>query len=74
VLRVTPVQCQLLNLKVCVSTGLSTTTVASRLRAGQSVDRIPMGARFSAPVQIGPGAHPASYTLGTGGKAAGGGG
>jgi hypothetical protein len=24
------------------------------------------GARFSAPVQTGPGAHPASYTLGTG--------
>ena len=24
------------------------------------------GARFSAPVQIGPGAHPASYTMGTG--------
>jgi len=25
-----------------------------------------MGARFSAPVQIGPWAHPASYTMGTG--------
>ena len=25
-----------------------------------------MGARFSAPVQTGPGAHPASYTMGTG--------
>ena len=24
------------------------------------------GARFSAPVQTGPGAHPASYTMGTG--------
>ena len=24
-----------------------------------------MGARFSAPVQTGPGAHPASYTVGT---------
>ena len=24
-----------------------------------------MGARFSAPVQTGPGAHPASYTMGT---------
>ena len=34
-----------------------------------------MEARFSAPVQTGPGAHPASYTVGTGllprGKAAG---
>jgi hypothetical protein len=26
----------------------------------------PEGARFSAPVQTGPGAHPASYTMGTG--------
>ena len=25
-----------------------------------------MGARFSAPVQTGPGAHPVSYTMGTG--------
>jgi len=25
-----------------------------------------MGARFSLPVQTGPGAHPASYTMGTG--------
>jgi len=29
-------------------------------------DRIPVGARFSAPVHNGPGAHPASYTMGTG--------
>ena len=36
------------------------------LRAGLSVDRIPVGARFSAPVQTGPEAHPASCTLGTG--------
>jgi hypothetical protein len=27
--------------------------------------RIPVEARFSAPVQTGPGAHPASYTMGT---------
>ena len=27
--------------------------------------RIPVGARFSAPVQTGPGAHPASCTMGT---------
>jgi hypothetical protein len=27
-------------------------------------DRIPMGARFFAPVQTDPGAHPASYTMG----------
>jgi hypothetical protein len=30
------------------------------------------GAKFSAPVQTGPGAHPISYTMGTGGKVAGG--
>jgi len=29
-------------------------------------DRIPMGAKFSAPVQTGAEAHPASYTMGTG--------
>jgi hypothetical protein len=36
------------------------------LRAGRSGHRIPVGARFSAPVQTGPGAQPASYTMGTG--------
>jgi len=30
------------------------------------VDRIPVGARLSAPVQIGPVVHTASYTMGTG--------
>jgi len=34
--------------------------------AGRSGDRIPVGARFSAPVQTGPGAQPASCTMGTG--------
>jgi hypothetical protein len=36
------------------------------LRAGRSRDRFQVSARFSAPVQTGPGAHPASCTMGTG--------
>jgi len=35
------------------------------LHIGWSEDQIPVGVRFSAPVQTGPGAHPASYTLDT---------
>ena len=34
------------------------------LRAGRFGDRIPVGASFFAPAQTGPGAHPASYTIG----------
>ena len=36
------------------------------IQAGRSWDRIPVGARFSSLVQIGPGVHPASCTMGTG--------
>jgi hypothetical protein len=35
------------------------------LRAGSSEDPIPVGARFSAPIQTGPGAHPVFFTVGT---------
>ena len=42
------------------------TSVSDWLRAGRGGDRTPVGARFSAPVQTGPGAHPASYKMGTG--------
>ena len=37
-----------------------------RLLTDSSEDRIPVGARFSALVQTGPEAHPASCTMGTG--------
>jgi len=36
------------------------------LRAGRSGDRIPVEARFSAPVQTGPGTRPAPCTMRTG--------
>jgi len=36
------------------------------LWAGRSGDRMPVGPLFYAPVQTGPGAHPASYAMGTG--------
>jgi hypothetical protein len=32
---------------------------------GRSEDRIPLGAKFSPPVQTGPGHHTVSYTMGT---------
>ena len=40
--------------------------IATRYGAVRSGDRIPMAARFSAPAQTGPGAHPDFYTMGTG--------
>jgi hypothetical protein len=44
----------------------SSVGIATELRTGRSGDRNPAGARFSAPVQTGPGAYPASCTIGTG--------
>jgi len=43
----------------------SSVGIATELLAGRSGDRIQLGARFSVPVQTGPGAHPASCTMGT---------
>ena len=40
--------------------------IATGYRLDSLGDRIPVGARFSAPVQTVPGAHPASCTMGTG--------
>jgi len=39
---------------------------AAGIVTGRSEDQNPVEARFSAPLQTGPGAHPASYTMGTG--------
>jgi hypothetical protein len=44
----------------------SSVGIATELQAGRSGDRIPVGARFSSPVQTGPGTHPASCTMCTG--------
>jgi len=41
----------------------SSVGTATELRAGRSGGRIPLGARFSAPLQTGPGAHPASCEM-----------
>jgi len=44
----------------------SSVSIATAVRAGWSGDGIRVEARFSAPIQTGPGAHPASYTMGIG--------
>ena len=48
------------------NTKLTDIHVNNWLRVGMSGDRIPVGARFSAPVHTGPGAHPACCTMDTG--------
>jgi hypothetical protein len=63
------------DMSVCVTLIFQSTDFPDWIRAGRSGDRIPVGARFFAHVQTGPGAHPAFCTMGTGsfpgGKAAG---
>jgi len=56
------------NFRNIISVGgpYSSVGIATELPAGRPGDRIPVGARFSAPVQTGPGPHPASCTMGTG--------
>ena len=44
----------------------SSVGIATRYRLDGPVFESQWGARFSAPVQTGPGAHPASYTVGIG--------
>ena len=39
--------------------------IATRYGGRRSAERIPVGAKFSAPIQTGPGARPASYGKGT---------
>ena len=39
--------------------------IATNYGLGRLGDRVPVGERFSAPVQIGPGAHRASYVIST---------
>ena len=48
------------------STNVIIFKLRSHILTRRSGDRIPLGARFSAPVQTGPGAHSVSYTMGTG--------
>jgi hypothetical protein len=48
------------------SDGPASVGIATVYGLGRSGDRIPVEARFSAPVQTGPGAYPASCTMGTG--------
>jgi hypothetical protein len=56
----------MMKLKTNTSGPGSSVGIATELRTRRSGDGIAVGARFSAPVQTGPGAYPASCTMGTG--------
>jgi hypothetical protein len=64
--HITDHTCLLIRQQSVVSGPGSSVGIATELRAGRSGDRIPVGARFSAPVQTGPGVHLTSCTMGTG--------
>ena len=59
-----PLKLRMVSQALCGSGWLS--RYSDSLRTGRSGDRIPVGARFSAPVQTVLGAYPASCTMGTG--------
>jgi hypothetical protein len=44
----------------------SSVVITDSVQPGRSEDRIPFGTRIFTPVQTAPGAHPASYRMGTG--------
>jgi hypothetical protein len=49
--------------RCCISKYTPYNTYSDSLRAGRSRDRIPLEAKFSAPVKTGPGAHSASCRM-----------
>jgi hypothetical protein len=53
-------------LRADIRLNTSSVVSATELGTGRSGNRIPVRARFLAPVQTDPGTHPASYTMGTG--------
>ena len=59
-------QCYVHTYTACLVIKCGMVSMSDWLRAGRPGDGIPVGARFSAPVQTGPGAHPASCKMGTG--------